>query len=356
MSNKPVLAGHRSEKYWVNILNRHDVPIGVLDGFESGSISLNVNATIRGGGSLDYTGPEIEWHDYRLQPWFHAIDETTGEEIKRPLGIYLPTAPGTSYDTARAQTIELYDKTDILNSEKYEQTFTVPAGANVVQWVRSIIASTGETAIAIDDSDETLRTAQVFDHQFTKLQIVNKLLDSIEYFALWCDGWGVYRSGPRKPPQQRAVEVILEDTEDNALYDPAFTHDYDSYRVANHVVALSETDGEKPPLRASARNDNPDSPFSTVRRGRVITRFEESVEATSQAVLQAYVNRLLWEEQQVLSKFQIKHAHVDTWFNDVVTFRATRWGIDVPCVIQKHDITLKPGEDVSTELREIVNA
>lgn len=346
-----IITGHRRFTWWVELLNLSDVPLGRLDGVKSCECRFNVNAKIRGGGSLTYSGPRVDWLRHRLQPWIEITDGTRTD--RRPLGVFIPAAPGTRYSATGSEVeLELYDKTDLLDKDRVENAYSAPAGVIVTDFVRSILLAMGESQVAITDSTETLRNPMVWEAGTSKLRIINDLLAAINYFAIWCDGYGVFRADPYRRPQQRAVELELIDG-DNCIYAPEFSHDFDAYDVPNKVACTSDSNGDKPALTAVATNVDPANPYSYPARGRWIVRVENSVEASSQAVLQGIADRYLIEGQQVGSKYAIKHAAVPLELNDVVRFVRAAEGIDIAGVVQSMQYQLEVDALVQTLIREV---
>lgn len=345
------LTGHRSESWRVELLNLSDTSLGNLDGVAGGDLTFNVYATIRGGGSLDYKGEPIDWLAHRVQPWYRA--EFMGQMIEWPLGVFIPAAPATGYGAAGGtQGIELYDKTLILDQDKVEATYSVAAGAVVTAAVRDLLESIGETRLAVTDSPEKLTTAMIFEAGTSKLRIINDLLDAINYFSIWVDGTGTFRVEPYRKPADRPVRFGFVD-DATSIYSPDFVHDFDTFEVPNRVVLIGQSDGEELAPTAVAENRNPGDLFSYPSRGRWITRVEEGVEATSQAVLDALAARYLADGRSVGSTFDFKHAPIPLDFNDAVGFRRDAEGIDVLGVVESISYSFATGALCSTKIREV---
>lgn len=347
------VTSHRDESWRIDLLNNSDTNLGTLDGVIGGDFTLNVNATIRGGGSLTYTGDPVDWNQRRVQPWYRA--EAGGQVITWPLGVFIVATPGQEHDDPGVtQSLALYDKTLILDQDKISTTFQAPAGANVVQLVRSVLLAANQTRSAIVDSTAKLANPMVWEAGVTsRLRIINDLLESINYFSLSVDGYGVFRAGPYQAAADRGITYQFIDDE-TSIYSPKFTYTHDTFEVPNRVVCVGQSDGETPALVGVAE-DNGTGPFSSVTRGRVITRTEEGVDATDQATLNALADRYLREGQMVGSSFQISHAPIELWFNDVVLFKRSARDIEALCVVQSLSFSMDTGALCSTSLREVAS-
>lgn len=346
------MVDHRQESWRWDILTLDEAPAGTLDGVTDGSLEFNINNTIRGGGSLEWAGQEEpDWSRIMLQPWF--VLKTAEVEIAWPRGVFIPAAPVQEHtDEGVSVNVELYDKLLILDQDKVDRTYTVKAGANVVDTIRSIISGAGQTKHLIEDSDATLRSAMFWEAGTTKLKIINELLDAINYFSLWCDGYGTYQGSPYKAPAYRPVVRNFVDDQDS-IYRPDFTHDRDLFNIPNKVIEVGRSDGEEEGLVATATNTDPSSPYSYQQRGRWIVQHDTDVEATSQQVLNDIAQRRLAQLSQTASSIDFSHAHVPLELNELVTFERGARGLKLSATVQSFSISMRPGELMQTKIREV---
>lgn len=348
----PYTLGGRVTAYRWDILNPDDVRLGELD-VEGGSLSWSVDREIRSTGMLTWAGLTVpEWTQIRVQPWV-SIDFADGETDSWPLGVYLPATPTIHWSDAVATAdVDLYDKLLILVEDKVNATFAVPAGAVVTEQVEAIIASAGESRMSIAASTATLRSAMVWEPGTTKLRIINDLLAAINYFSLWVDGYGYFRSDPYQAPQYRVVRRSFTDGVDS-IYSPDFAHDRDTFSVPNVVTLISRADGATPALTSTASNDDPTDPLSTVSRGREIEVVEVDVEAASQVILDDLAKRRLEDLSRVSSTLDLEHAPVPLALNDRVQFRSTIAGITTSGVVQGMTVDCDPLALMRCHIQEV---
>ena len=343
------LTGSRSESWRVDLLNNQDVMVAQLIGVTGGQFDFNVNAEIRGSGSLEYHGALIDWDQHRVQPWYRT--EAGGQVKEWPLGVFVVATPSTQYeDTGEDVSLELYDKTQILIDDQLATSYQVPAGALIINTVRTILTLAGQRRTAFVDSDQRLATSMVWPAGTTRLRVINDLLDAANYFSLWVDGDGIFRTSPYQPPAQRGQSWGFKDDE-SSIYTPSFTHDHDTFGVPNRVIVIGQSDGETEAPVAVAE-DHSTGPFSIPTRGRVVTRTEDGQEASDQATLQGIAERLLVQGQQVGSTWQISHAPIPLDLNSVVSFERTSKGIDTRCTVEQISYSMDTGALCATTLRE----
>jgi len=347
------LLGHREESWRWEVLTLEEAPAGTLDGVQAGTLDFSIFNTIKGGGSLTFAGEEEpNWARIMLQPWYSL--HTRQGPIEWPLGVFIPAAPpGTYTDAGKTVDVELYDKLLILDQDKMERTYTVPAGTPVADHIRAMIDDAGQAGRhAIEDSEEQLRNNMTWEAGTSRLAIINDLLDSINYFSLWCDGWGVYQGRPYQAPAQRPTARVFVDDE-KSIYSPNFTHDLDLFNIPNKVIEVGRGDEEEEGLTAVATNMDPDSPHSYQARGRWITHVDEDVEATSQAVIDAIAKRRLAELSQTSSVIEFQHALVPMELNDIIEFQRNHYGLAIRATLQSFSISTATGALVQSKIREV---
>lgn len=346
------LLTHRDESWRVDLLTHAEAGAGTIDGVTGGRLDFSVHDTIRSGGSIEVTGPALgtDWLNVRVQPWY--VLSTPDGEVSWPLGVFLPAAPKSRHtDTGRIVDVELYDKLLILDQDKIETTYTVDAGAVVTDEVSDLISSTGETKVSLTGSAETLAAPMVWEAGTSKRRIINDLLASINYFAVWVDGWGRFRADPYVRPSGRGVRWTFADGA-ASISSPDFTQDEDGFAVPNKVVLVSRSDGASEALTAVATNTDSGSRWSYPSRRRWIVHAETGVEATSQEVLDGIAARRLAELSQVSAVYEIRHALIPLDLNDVVRFTRSTAGLDERvAVVQKMSVSMSTGALVSTTLR-----
>ncbi|NUP03544.1 MAG: hypothetical protein HOW59_37040 [Nonomuraea sp.] len=347
VSSVDPLVVSRAESWRWDILTIDDAPTATLDGVSGASLNFTAGAAMRGGGSLSWAPmpgqARPDWPRIRLQPWYR-LDTLVGS-MEWPLGVFLPVTPTEKWTDEGVQIdVDLYDKTLVLDQDHTTQTTGVQKGSNVTDAVRSIITAAGEDKLAIIDSAETLATAIVWEPDTSRLTIVNDLLKAINYTPLWCDGYGTFRAEPAVPAAQRGVRRFFKgDGTGDGLYAPDFSQTRDLFEVPNVLKLVAKADSSAPARTSVVSNDDPASPTSTVNLGRVISRQETDVDATSQAVLDEKAAARLRELSRVSAELDVECAlgPIPLDVRDVVAFTSPGAGIDVLAEVQK--ISIKGG-------------
>lgn len=340
--------GHRTERVLVELLTKSENSLGYLDGVEGGSLSWNANADLPGGGflTLEDLNQGINVSQDRIRIWW----EIEGVGVW-PCGVYVLAAPATQYRSdGSSREIELIDKLTVLRDDKLTETFQLPAGANIVTAAVWLIQETGENRIAFTPSTTTLSNNLTWNPGTSRQQVINDLMAIVGYWSVWTDRNGQFRLEPYQAPGSRPEAWTFEAGE-TSIHTPEWEYTLPLWEATNTVVYTSQADDDGNFYHASAVDDNPDSPTSTVSMGRVLNPIvEENVEASSQLALQQMANRKLIDNSNVVGRISIAHRFVPVWYNEAVRFRSR--GMDIKATITKMSLNLASGSLIDAEWRQ----
>lgn len=286
-----------------------------------------------------------------------------------PWGTFLLEKAGEEWeDTGRVWSLSLLDRCTVPSQDAVEQSYSLAAGALILQEVRTLLASSGEY-IAIDESS-TLATSSgmVWEAGTSKLKIINDLLDVAGYNSLWMDGWGNFQATPRVLPANRSilyellgVPRVLEDGE-RSIYRPEWSRERDSFKVPNKVIAVQAAGGEDTAaLTGQWTNEDPDSPYSYVRRGRWITHTLDSVDTPEGtdleviAFLEARARATLIQMSAVQAEVKVEHLPIPVRVSDVLRFANSRAGVDARHVITSLELDTSSTGLMRSTLQEVIS-
>lgn len=342
-----IMLGPRMERYWVELLTKTDVSLFNLDGVEGGTVEYNYDSRIKSGFKLDLVelGQGINWLQHRLRPWV----EVNGQSW--PLGVYIPNSPQAQYDSTRKRwSVSCLDKTSALDLVKVPETYSVGKDANVTTLVSNLISASSESGAAVTPSDKTTREMMVWPPNTSALSIINELLWSINYTALWTDGYGQFRAEPYVGPAERPLIGEFREGE-FAIHSPVFTREQDIASVPNRVIVIAQGTDTEPPLVGEAYNTDESSPYSYQSRGGWITRSYET-EASDQETIDAQAARYLALASTPIATLEVEHAVVPLDGSNRVRFVSA--DIDVFAVVNEYQITMQVGSLMSGKWNEVL--
>lgn len=370
-------------RFRYDLLDKENRFIRTLNNVITGEVSCNANAnikrtakfTLEDDGSIDYLSDRIqpfveiyvkgekeytaEEKTYFLQPSFPAkfrkikVNHKDGW-VSFPLGVFLLASPvKTDQDHTVIREVEAYDGLIVLKEDKFSERYTVTAGTNYVDAVITILQSAGINRWNIEQTDKTLDKDMEFDPGREKLFAINELLRQINYDGIRADVNGYYTSSYYRSPSRRSSEYTYVDDEESVMI-PGMEEEFDLTEAPNQFVVI-RTNEEQEPLRSVYTNDNPDSPISTINRGRTITDYREIDNIADQSALDGYVERIATNASQIYGKINFNtgimpHHDVD----DVININYSKLGINAKYSETKWTLPLEVGGTMSHELRRVV--
>lgn len=326
-------------------------PVKELKKVTGGSLTGNLYTTIRWAGSLNLTGCEVkpaEWIKYWIKISHIFYNPQTGEEVRTPLGVFTPVSVKIQDENAEggvSQEVSFCDLTAVPYDSQTASTYTVSAETPVVEAIERILARSGKTIHSLDANLGRLRSALTWEAKTSRLKIINDILAAAGFFALYATPTGVLTSSKYLRPQAREIEYNFTHLGEKTVHLPGKNYSFDLVRP-NEIVCISTSTGEKKALTATARNENPDSPFSYQNLGRWITEIFTEVEAVSQDALEAYALRKL-DLNMAGKVFERQMLYTPLALNSIVRGKT---GLET---VENIRINFTPGELMTVTSREV---
>jgi len=330
----------RKVSFRYDLLNRNDIKIGEVDGIERANISYGEFRTIKRSATFrldEYAQRHINYLSDRIQPWF-VLHMPDGGVVEWPLGIFLLESPrrGVTGNISKRD-IGAYDKTIIVEQDKFTRRFFIEKGTNYVTAVTRILNTAGITKINIADTPHALPTDREYALGTKKHLACNELLREINFTTLRVDEYGVMCSEPYVEPSRREVTHVYE-TENDSIVTPKFEERLDIADRPNVFIRVAvNLEGDKE-LTSMFVNDDINSPISTVNRGRRIVDYAEIQGIASQEALDEFVRRSAIESTSAFTHLSFgtalmpTHGSAETLlcmfpdvFDTLLKFHETSW-------------------------------
>lgn len=354
----PLLTDRRGT-WWVDLLDREDRLKGTLDGVTGGQVEINTNRVVPGQGQLQVaavtetldgrvTAADVDWASDRVRIWWQVegVDPWPLATMLLDRVVRRESATGTTWR------VDLLDKLTVLAQETMGTT-SYPSGTLVTDTVAALIEGAGEHALAVTASGAALTggLSWVAQDAPTRLRIINDLLAAAGYRGVYCDGLGQYRVEPYARPQDRLPVWTFREGE-WAIHSPAWERTQDGHAVINRLRCLSQAGAEETPLEVVVENMNPASSWSIPTRGRVLSRTDTGIEATSVEALTAIAAQRLLAASSPTATLTISHAPLPLPVHARVDFISQ--GHTAQGVITSHRLDLHPTAQVATTIQEVV--
>lgn len=300
-------SANRKEWYSVELLDKDENKKGILQKVKSLSIEYKSLRTIKRTANLTIaeSDQEINYLSDRIKPIFYI--KSRGKVISFPLGIFLLSSPSRDDKNIEVtREIECYSKLQILLDDSFSERYYIAAGTNYVSAIADIIKSTGEMNIDVEPTDKVLATDREFDISKSKLEIINDLLQEINYYSLRTDSNGYFVSSPYVQPDLKQITYQYLDDELSVTY-YGMRETLDLFNVKNCFLCYT-TNPEKPSLKSIFINDSQFSEISTINIGRQKWDKRELEDIADQQALDDYTKRIALEASNVYGHLEFKTA------------------------------------------------
>lgn len=362
----------RQADYRVMLTTPDGQDIGLLDGVESGSVTLSATSRLRASGqlSLTETSQRIDWFNMHAR-----VDYVPVGMEGWPVATFVMSSPTRSVNdhrvTRQVELLSTLAYLDRMATDRIEQVSHAHL-TDVTQW--SLTARYAARARNLrmgftrflewgkDGQYGDILEAITYDVGTNVLTMFNDCARVVGWGALTPDPYGVITGGPYIRPSRRPVSYVFREG-DSAIHSADWAIDRDVFSVPNVVICVGTPGsddtqrGEKkydagptPAVVGVARNDNPRDPLSTVNRGEIM-HVETGVKATSQAAINQIAQRILTEKAMPAASLVIEHLPINIRPGEVVEFISQ--GQRLRGTVQEMKIPLSPTALVTTTIKEI---
>lgn len=305
-----------------------------LTGVKDGTVAWQKNQAIKGQGSLNvFQSSDGSLLNVFIRPMLHT------QGFDQPYGLWVPSFPKRSFTSSSwTGTVDLVSLEAILSytsaasvlNASNDITVTIPVGTVVTDWISAALTKAGLTQFAITASAQTENAPQSWTEGETLLQVINAELQRIGYASLYSDMNGTLRADPYVLPEDRPESFASSrpfDVNGTPIFLSAFDFTDNAPNVPNVVRAVGQPIGWLPGQAAVSINNDPTSPYSVDRRGYVIEKVYNNVNALSQDAVQSYAHQQLLNLSKDGRKAEVKFPHLRKLaLNQVVHFNTPRAG------------------------------
>lgn len=160
-----------------------------------------------------------------------------------------------------------FDLAGELVDVKIGEATTYSSGTNIVTAVRGLLDTYGYRH-AFDDSAVTLTSDVPFPPGTSVLDIVNKLLEAMNFQATFPDEFGIFRTKERLDPAATPYVIKYSTEHEPRFIVPPWRPTFRALDQPNRVAVITEDPAQAAPIAATARrNADPRSKMGTEVRG-----------------------------------------------------------------------------------------
>lgn len=354
----------RIEKFHYYLLDQYDQPkaTGIGDTSElfnvlEGDISYSSLGRLKSSLTVKIQDSERLNIDY-LNDRIQLKIEIDGMMYNK--GIYLISTSQTSHTTAeRTRFLTCYSKLKILDADAVVKPYFLPKGANVYTAITNLL---GDNPKRITATDKTLNTDYTATVGTSKLDIINDLLDILNYNSLLVDDEGIFTSYPYVLPADRETEVYYLEGEPNRtdarnvcrLISPDMDEELDAFNVPNIFVRYTNDVDINPPIIATYPVQTSEDRPTTIDGRLPNVSKDEVSDIADYATLYAKCKKDAAEARSIYSHLQIATAiNPDHGYLTCVEVKVGE--INYKYIETSWSMNLRPGELMKHTLRRVVN-
>lgn len=313
------------------------------------TIRMTASGEIKTSLSGEFWEPaDIDWLSDEIRP------EIRINGVWSPLGVFLPTTVSrTRENGVTTVRVEAYDRAWRIKNNMPDDTKYISSGESYLGQITNLLNDCGVRLISATTKDANLPTERSWPLGTSYLTIINELLQAINYNPLWFNSSGLAVLEPAEEVDVGNIAHEMDSSNIKSLLLPSITTEADIFNTPNRIICTCSTP-DRSVLTARATNTNPDSPLSTVRRGRVIAKLVKVKDIFDSASLQAYANKLLRETMYTGETYTVETALFPGWgVYDAVHLRYGE--VNSLCRETAWSMTLQVGGTMKHTLEKVVN-
>ena len=272
-----------------------------------------------------------------VRVWLDA--KQNGNYSHIPLFTGIATSPGKNINGRLvSNTVECYSVLKIAQDMLLQRGWYAPKGINGGDLIRDLLSVIPVT-IYVEENSPGLKSAIIAEDGENRLSMTDKILELMEW-RMTLDGYGNIHIQPyNKEP------VATFSSLENDVLEPSLSVTYDWYSCPNVYRAVLDDS------YAVARDDDSNSPLSTINRGREVWFEDSSAYLQENETLAEYAERMLKLAQRVSTTISYdRRFNPDVYVSDVVTLNYPAQKIDGKYLVTSQSITLGYSAKTSEEV------
>lgn len=317
--------------------------VKLLDDVKSSDINWDSSAETLGSATIDVTNSIGECY---VRIYLVTIQD--GVKEKRPLGTFLVQSSPSDFDgKVQSTTLDAYTPLIELKENQPPLGYSLFKGDNIMDKAYMIVRDNVRAPVVETEASDTLYNDFVSDTEEKWISFVQDLIANAKRY-LDLDEMGRILFATKQDTASLQPVVTFTDGENSIMY-PDISIDRDLYGIPNVVEVIYSSGRDY--YHAIVKNDDPNSPISTVNRGREIRHRvlnPDSLGYPSKMQVEEYAKQLLRELSSVECTINYTHAYYPVRINDCVRINYARAGLmDIKAKVISQSIKCEPGVPVT---------
>jgi hypothetical protein len=274
----------------------------------------------------------------------YLVTTQNGIKEKHPLGTFLLQTPTTDFDGRRsAISADAYTPLMELKENSPPIGYFIPKDSNAMEYAYRLCREHARAPVVPTECPTKISTDFVAYTEDTWLTYVKDILANVKY-NLALDELGRILFSPEQDTASLSPIWTYDDSNSSILY-PDISVNRDLYGIPNVVEVIYSSGSQN--LYAKVVNDDPNSPTSTVSRGRNISHRITDPDLNgepTQAQIERYAEKVLRELSSLECTITYDHGYCPVRIGDCVRINYPRAKlIDIKAKVISQTIKCEPG-------------
>lgn len=258
----------------------------------------------------------------------YLVTVQNGVKEKHPLGTYLVQSPSMSFDgKIKSYSLDAYTPLIELKEKQPPIGYYLPKDTtNIMNQAYMLVRENTRATVTKAENEEMLGFNFVAESNETWLSFISDLISNAKY-SLDLDEMGRILFSPKQDLASLQPVWTFDDDNSSILY-ADLSMENDLYNIPNAIEVVYSNTSSNHTVRVV--NDDPNSPVSTVSRGREILKRVTNPDlpgVPTERQLQEYAENLLREASTFESTVSYKHGYCPVRVGDCVRLNYTRAGL-----------------------------
>lgn len=311
----------------------------LLTNVKSCTIDRDSEADTLGSATIDITESVGECYIRA-----YLITVQNGVREKHPLGTFLVQTPSSSFDgKIRDVSMDAYTPLLELKEKQPPLGYSILKNKKIMDIACQLTLENVRAPVVATNSSDTLSNHFVANVDDTWLTFLIDLISNAKY-SFDLDEMGRILFSPKQDTASLQPIWTYDDTNSSILY-PDLTMDHDLYGIPNVVEVIYSSGYDT--YYAREVNDDPNSPISTVNRGREIVYRVTDPDMSgepSRSQIKVYAKQLLRELSSIEYTITYTHGYCPVRLGDCVLLNYSRAGINgIKAKVISQSIKCEPG-------------
>ena len=344
--------GTRNVKFTYNLLDKNDLFKKELSNVLSCTIDCDSTASIQRTAKFTMTSDsDLNFLSDRVQPMFHI--QIGGKWASWSLGIFILASPqedDSNTTGVKIYSIDAYDKNQILKSISFDRRYFIRRETTYSDVISQLLLYCGIDNYNITPTTEVVQVDREYEEGANVLDTINELLREVNYTNIKVDEEGVYVAEPYIPQSEREPDYEYDSGDLSIIY-KGVKNKIDNFNTPNKWVVIM-SNPEVAPIKATAVNNDPNSPLSIVSRGRTITDVQRVDNISSISKLNSYLKQVVDSSTDGVQEVEFETALMPMHsIEDTLALKYSQTDIEGKFIEESWSMNLKVGEKMLHRVR-----